>query len=181
MWALLARPLFRPPSSSSATSNRERASTALPKHRPAVLARARPASFYLSAAPRLRRFNHLADRARHRGTTPAAAVLPGLVLLFNRSLTLLESVTSRLFPVRLRLPPKRSFRVRLFRLDQPPRPGAGEGYAISAGRTKKHPLTHPNQVFALRPRLRSALLARPFGLCRVELFTAYAFSRTRRK
>lgn len=62
-----------------ATPNKRRASTALPKtslHRPK-----RARTFYSSATPRVQLLKHLLT-SRHRGTTPAAPLLPGLVMIY---------------------------------------------------------------------------------------------------
>ena len=94
-----------------ATPDRERPATALQRSS----ARCSRTDFYSSATPRLQRLNHLATvplvGARHRGTTAASEVLPGLAAIDNRSVTSLRG--SENAPQgehrRPRLPPSVSF------------------------------------------------------------------------
>lgn len=50
--------------------------------------------------------------------------------------------------------------------------------AISAGRSKKRPLTHRRRLFAVRHRLRQSLPASPCGPFMVELFAVEFFARS---
>lgn len=56
-------------------------------------------SSYLGLTPTLKHFNHLADYARHRFTTPAALVLPALSALVIPWVTWVRAVTPGHFAV----------------------------------------------------------------------------------
>ena len=95
-------------------------------------------------------------------TTPAAAVVPVLVLIFSQSVTSLEGVIPRARCRMSGLPARHSFHecgndVRV-------------ALTISGGRTQKLPLTHRQEAFAFRHRLRMRSLARAFAPFMVELF-----------
>lgn len=64
----------------------------------------------------------------------------------------------------LRLPPEHSFQQPMIRL------------LISGDRNKKHPLTHPLCLFAVRHRLHRDSLASPLGPFMVELFAFLFFA-----
>ena len=65
-----------------------RAATALQRHRWA------PAHSYLQHTPSLWGLKHPDDRSRHRATSPAPAVIPGLVSSFGLQITSLEGLPS---------------------------------------------------------------------------------------
>jgi hypothetical protein len=72
-------------------------------------------------------------------TTPAAVAVPGLAVTVHQSVTSLEGVTPRVHVV---CPPSRNGIV-----------STTKTVVISAGRNKKHPLTHQRGFFAVWHRL----------------------------
>ena len=110
---------------------------------PFRIQRRKPAGFLLERRSQSTAFESPGCHTRHRGTTPAAILLPGLVMVyvspnhdsnvecgFGQSVTSLESVTSRFIPVRLRLPPERSFHAPS-QLYRPPMAGSREWHDFS--------------------------------------------------
>jgi len=141
---LKTRPLFRPPFSFGATRTGNGLRLPCRRHRPAVPhPAAELTSFLLERRSQSTAFESPGCHTRHRGTTPAAILLPGLVMVyvspnhdsnvecgFGQSVTSLESVTSRFIPVRLRLPPERSFHAPS-QLYRPPMAGSREWHDFS--------------------------------------------------
>lgn len=69
-----------------------------------------PTAFYLRHTPALRGFEHPADLAGHRITSPAPSELPGLATVSTNAVTSLGRVTGRSNNACTRLPPGHSFR-----------------------------------------------------------------------
>jgi len=103
--------------------------------------------FYSGHTPRLQRFNHMPDQRHAPGTTPAAEVLPALVMVFANWVTWLAGVGPRTVGRMSGLPPRHSF-------------GCPTWTTISDGRTQKLRLTHQPGFFtvALNPRIEHDIL-----------------------
>ena len=124
---------------------------------PFRIQRRKPAGFLLERRSQSTAFESPGCHTRHRGTTPAAILLPGLVMVyvspnhdsnvecgFGQSVTSLESVTSRLSSGTARAPARAQFPHPV--PTQPAASGREQGRgAISAGRTQKRPLIRQNE------------------------------------
>lgn len=145
----------------------KRGPTALQEHRRRPLL---AAAFYSGHTPSVQHFKHVDDQSTHRIATaeadlfPAATHLPALAAAFIQRVTSLATMW-RSAAVCPSLPGRHSFRV------------DSKGIrSISEDRSKKHPLTRRQRVFAVRHRLSLNLPASDYSPFMVELFAAAGFA-----
>lgn len=127
------------------------------------------ARFLLERRSQSAAFESPGNQARHRGTTPAATLLPGLVMVYvseqpfdvERSFQSVTSLGSHPDQLRTSQAPARA--------QFPPRPlrstGQGQergGQEISAGRRQKHPLTHRKLTLRISVTSPIELTGSPF-------------------